>query len=81
MKGDPDDPFTHDVAGENRCYKWCRCSKCECISVCTPSFDFYGPDVPPRGGPLECEQCLRSDLHDRGVRTDALPPMRPRGAA
>ena len=56
MKGDQDDPFTHDDLTGARGYKWCRCHQCGVEAVCTPRFDFYGDCKV--GSPLRCEACL-----------------------
>ena len=74
--GDRDDPFTHRTFGEG--YKWCRCSVCGEVHVCTPSFDFYVEGARPEedvGKPLICETCFRSLLNARGTRTDLLAPV------
>jgi hypothetical protein len=56
MKGDFDDPFTHDDLTTARRQKWCKCSKCGKVQCCTPSTDFYGDFT--LGSPLKCEGCM-----------------------
>jgi hypothetical protein len=54
-------PITH--GGPDRRHRWCRCSDCGCVALCTPRFDFYTRQDPR--GPLVCERCL---MTERGGR-------------
>lgn len=51
--GSAERPYT--VAGPtDRGYKFCRCSECKEIGLCTPNSDYWGND----GEPLLCEPCF-----------------------
>lgn len=53
------DPTLITHGGPNRCYQICKCSKCNIVRECTPSFDFYTLDEDGDNGPLVCESCMR----------------------
>lgn len=59
--------ITHAVAGEDRRYKLCRCSKCGIEAVCTPTMDFYAKKV---GDSLECENCFLAKFGMTFVNVD-----------
>jgi len=44
--------------GEDRREKYCRCSDCSGVSMCTPSNDFY-----EHNGKLRCEVCSRIHIN------------------
>ena len=46
-----------ESANEDRGYKLCKCSICDVVARCTPSFDFYS--TPETGDKLLCENCFR----------------------
>ncbi len=48
--GTKENPFTHGV-GTLAQNKWCLCSQCSNMAVCTPFNDFYAFEP---GGPLWC---------------------------
>lgn len=48
----------------DRCWKKCKCSKCDTVAECEPTFDFYGAD----GEPLICENCFKEKLAKEGVK-------------
>jgi hypothetical protein len=56
-------PLTHATEGVDRRWRWCRCSVCQLVVVCEPSFDFYGDD----GKPLVCERCFQSKVLGAGL--------------
>lgn len=76
--GTPENPYTHDDAGADRRFKWCRCHDCKRVAVCLPDDDFYVKDD---GDPLRCESCYwqhRANLgHDVPASVVIVPKGRP----
>lgn len=54
------EPITH--GGADRRWKLCKCSKCDCVETCTPSFDFYTTE---ENGPLLCEVCFWRKVNEQ----------------
>jgi hypothetical protein len=74
------EPIITHADGQDRRHKMCRCSKCEKVVLCTPSFDFYGRN----GAPLVCEACFHREVHENYPRAimsrfdgDKLTPWEP----
>lgn len=60
MKGTKADPITVENAQIDRRFKWCRCSACDRVAMCTPEMDFWYPCTYGSGegkARLLCDPC------------------------
>ena len=75
--GTVENPFTENSQGDRR-NKYCKCSFCNTVQLCTPCNDFY--TTPGNGESIKCESCfaqghgLRYINEDRTVTDRPVPP-------
>lgn len=77
MKGTKAEPITVADCPIDRRYKWCRCSGCGRVAICTPEMDYWFPCRTEDGtAQLLCEPCHDSHVV-RTLKVDKIIDIRP----